>query len=176
MVRPRICPLPSYPAQAHSSSSAEFGAHAYRDDVAATWDLTDPGVIRLPSGRLVRGRGLRRSLPTGSEPTFAVYLLGKATSRVALEESVGVRWPDLWLPTDRTQARTVLNAAWNRAATDRVEVAYKAGAFERERPLRVWPRSTEDPPNRPWHFVRQHYGAPVEVPWQRLSVTRFTPP
>ena len=35
------------------------------------------GVLRLPSGRLVRGRGLRRPLPEGPQPTFALYLLGR---------------------------------------------------------------------------------------------------
>jgi hypothetical protein len=34
------------------------------------------GVLRLPSGRLVRGRGLRPPLPAGPRPDFALYLLG----------------------------------------------------------------------------------------------------
>ena len=32
--------------------------------------------MRLPSGRLIRGRGLRNPLPVGQTPTFGVYLLG----------------------------------------------------------------------------------------------------
>ncbi|MYS08771.1 protein phosphatase, partial [Streptomyces sp. SID6041] len=40
------------------------------------WETTAAGVLRLPSGRLVRGRGLRRPLPPGPEPAFALYLLG----------------------------------------------------------------------------------------------------
>ncbi|MFZ2527773.1 MAG: protein phosphatase, partial [Rhodococcus sp. (in: high G+C Gram-positive bacteria)] len=38
------------------------------------WDPAAAGVLRLPSGRLVRGRGLRRPVPDGPLPTFAVYL------------------------------------------------------------------------------------------------------
>lgn len=41
------------------------------------WDVTAGGILRLPSGRLIRGRALRRPLPDGPLPTFAVYLLGK---------------------------------------------------------------------------------------------------
>lgn len=40
-----------------------------------TWNPESPGVLRLPSGRLVRGRALRRPLPSGLQPTFALYLL-----------------------------------------------------------------------------------------------------
>ena len=31
----------------------------------------------MPSGRLVRGRGLRDPMPTGHPPAFGVYLLGE---------------------------------------------------------------------------------------------------
>ncbi|AYG79393.1 hypothetical protein DWB77_01506 [Streptomyces hundungensis] len=34
------------------------------------WEPTAPGVLRLPSGLLVRGRGLRRPLPPGPAPEF----------------------------------------------------------------------------------------------------------
>ncbi len=38
------------------------------------WEESAPGVLRLPSGRLVRGRGLRQPLPAGALPQFALYL------------------------------------------------------------------------------------------------------
>jgi len=42
-----------------------------------TWPAELPGVLRLPSGRLVRGRGLRRALdPAAPVPTYGLYLLG----------------------------------------------------------------------------------------------------
>ena len=35
------------------------------------------GVLELPSGRLVRGRGLWSPFPAGPKPDFGVYLLSK---------------------------------------------------------------------------------------------------
>jgi hypothetical protein len=55
------------------------------------------GVLRLPSGRLVRGRGLRRPFPSGPQPTFALYLLGHQPPPVPWEAR-WLRWPDFWLP------------------------------------------------------------------------------
>lgn len=46
------------------------------------------GVLRLPSGRLVRGRALRRPLPAGPQPAFALYLLGQPPPPVPWE----ARW------------------------------------------------------------------------------------
>ncbi|MZG05893.1 protein phosphatase, partial [Streptomyces sp. SID5614] len=53
------------------------------------WNAADPAVLALPSGRLVRGRGLRKPLPPGPEPDFAVYLLGRTPPPV--------RWESRWL-------------------------------------------------------------------------------
>jgi hypothetical protein len=61
------------------------------------WDPTGPGVLRLPSGRLIRGRGLRRPLPPGPTPTFAVYLLATGPPDVAWD-SRWLRWRDFWHP------------------------------------------------------------------------------
>src|ERR1043165_9084346 len=41
-----------------------------------TWPDDTPGLLRLPSGRLVRGRGLRHG-PPADPPDFGLYLLGK---------------------------------------------------------------------------------------------------
>ena len=45
--------------------------------LAQTWDPSAPGILCLPSGRLVRGRGLGRPRPDGPSPAFGVYLLGR---------------------------------------------------------------------------------------------------
>src|SRR5699024_8064214 len=37
-------------------------------DMGSTWDTSWAGVLQLPSGRLVRGRGLRRPLRDGAVP------------------------------------------------------------------------------------------------------------
>jgi hypothetical protein len=68
--------------------------------VAELWDPTAAGVLALPSGRLVRGRALRRPLPAGPTPVFAVHLLGRTPPAVPWE-SRWLRWPDFRLPTDR---------------------------------------------------------------------------
>jgi hypothetical protein len=49
--------------------------------VSRTWDTTATGVLRFPSGRLVRGRGLRRPLPDGALPDFGLYLLNEKAAR-----------------------------------------------------------------------------------------------
>lgn len=90
--------------------------------MSSTWDPAAPGVLRLPSGRLVRGRGLRKPLPDGPEPDFGLYLLGHEPPPVAWE-SRWLRWPDFRLPADRAEAREALRAVWERSAGERVEVA-----------------------------------------------------
>jgi protein-tyrosine phosphatase len=133
-------------------------------------------VLRLPSGRLVRGRGLRQPLPAGPAPTFAVYLLGKTPPAVAWE-SRWLRWPDFWLPKDQAQARKVLHEAWDRARTQRVEIACGGGRGRTGTALACLAVIDGVPPNQAVAFVRQHYDRhAVETPWQKRYVTRFTTP
>jgi hypothetical protein len=142
--------------------------------VTGAWDPTSPGVLRLPSGRLVRGRGLRRPLPPGPTPTFAVYLLARPPPAVAWE-SRWLRWPDFWLPGDRARAREVLHEAWERAMTQRVEIACGAGRGRTGTALACLAVLDGVPADRAVAFVRQHYDPrAVETPWQRRYVTRFT--
>ncbi|HJY71047.1 MAG TPA: protein phosphatase, partial [Streptosporangiaceae bacterium] len=55
----------------------------------AGWDPAAAGVLRLPSGRLIRGRALARPVPAGPEPGFGLYLLG--------HEPPAVTWEARWL-------------------------------------------------------------------------------
>jgi hypothetical protein len=144
--------------------------------VTELWDPRSAGVLRLPSGRLVRGRGLRRPLPAGATPTFAVYLLGSAPPAVAWE-SRWLRWPDFWLPSDRSYARDVLFEAWERTPTHRVEIACGGGRGRTGTALACLAVIDGVPADQAVAFVRRHY-APraVETPWQQRYVTRFTPP
>lgn len=136
----------------------------------STWDPDAPGVLRLPSGRLVRGRGLRQPLPTGPAPTFGVYLLGTAPPPVAWE-SRWLRWPDFWLPRDRGYARQVLREAWKTAATGRVEVACHGGVGRTGTALACLAVIDGVPPDEAVAFVRRHYHhRAVETPWQRWYV------
>lgn len=137
------------------------------------WDPDGSGVLRLPSGRLVRGRGLNRPAPTGLQPGFGIYLLGRVPPAVQWP-SRWVRWPDFWLPADRAQAREVLREAWERAATERVEVACGGGRGRTGTALACLAIIDGVPADQAVAFVRRHYDPrAVETPWQRRYVTRF---
>jgi hypothetical protein len=144
--------------------------------VSGSWDPTGTGVVRLPSGRLVRGRGLRQPLPPGPAPAFAVYLSGTTPPAVTWE-SRWLRWPDFWLPSDRTQARHVLYEAWERALTGRVEIACGGGRGRTGTALACLAVIDGVPPDRAVAFVRQHYHPrAIETPWQRRYVAHFGAP
>ncbi len=85
-----------------------------------------PGVLVLPSGRVVRGRALRRPLPPGPPPDFAVHLLGHPPPAVPWP-SEWLRWRDFGLPADAEAARETLLRAWTRSADERVEIACGGG-------------------------------------------------
>jgi protein-tyrosine phosphatase len=141
--------------------------------VREAWDPTGIGVLRLPSGRLVRGRGLRSPTPPAPAPTFAVYLLGHPPPAVDWD-SRWLRWPDFWLPTDRAAARRVLREAWELAATGRVEVACGGGRGRTGTALACLAVLDGVPAGDAVAFVRRHYHPrAVETPWQRRYVTRF---
>ncbi|OKK04674.1 protein phosphatase [Streptomyces sp. CB03234] len=139
-----------------------------------TWNPIDPGVLRLPSGRLVRGRGLRRPLPGGPAPAYGVYLLGKRPPEVPWEAR-WLRWPDFRLPSSPADARTVLREAWERAAIERVELACGGGRGRTGTALACLAVLDGVPADEAVHFVRQNYDRhAVETPWQRRFVRRFT--
>ncbi|MGK5529716.1 protein-tyrosine phosphatase family protein [Streptomyces sp. URMC 129] len=138
-----------------------------------TWNPEGPGVLRLPSGRLVRGRGLRRPVPVGVEPTFGLYLLGKRPPEVAWE-SRWLPWPDFRLPADHTEARELLTEAWSRAATERVELACGGGRGRTGTGLACLAVLDGVPPEDAVAYVRRHYDPhAVETPWQRRYVRAF---
>ncbi|MEV4759312.1 protein phosphatase [Micromonospora sp. NPDC049559] len=140
------------------------------------WDPSRPDVLRLPSGRLVRGRALQRPLPPGPTPTFAVYLLGKPPPPVDWE-SRWLRWPDFRLPTDRAYARNLLHEAWRRSGTERVEVACGGGRGRTGTALACLAVIDGVPPERAVAFVREHYDRrAVETPWQKRYVAHFDAP
>ncbi|GAA3733537.1 protein-tyrosine phosphatase family protein [Plantactinospora mayteni] len=139
------------------------------------WTPSEPGVLRLPSGRLVRGRGLRRPLPPGPVPTFGIYLLGRTPPETAWQ-SEWVRWPDFWLPRDHAGFRAVLRRAWERAADERVEFACGGGKGRTGTALACLAVLDGVPAEQAVAFIRQHYASgAVETPWQRRYVARFTP-
>jgi protein-tyrosine phosphatase len=141
--------------------------------VVAAWEPAMPGVLRLPSGRLVRGRGLRHPLPAGPQPAFGVYLLGHQPPPVPWD-ACWLRWPDFWLPSDRATAADALRDAWERAATERVEIACGGGYGRTGTALACLAVLDGLPGHQAIAYIREHYASrAVETPWQRRFVTRF---
>lgn len=137
------------------------------------WDARAPGVLRLPSGSLVRGRGLRKPVPVRPEPQFGVYLLGKPPPAVAWE-STWIRWRDFWLPSDRDAFRRTLSELLTRAPSERVEIACYGGQGRTGTALACLAVLDGVAADRAVDYVRTHYShRAVETPWQRRFVARF---
>jgi protein-tyrosine phosphatase len=130
--------------------------------------------VRLPSGRLVRGRSLRRDVPDEPLPEFGVYLCRGRPGEVSWQ-SRWVRWPDFWLPTDRAAARAALCEAWQRAGTERVEVACPGGRGRTGTALACLAVLDGVPALHAVAFVREQYDPrAIETPWQRRYVDHFS--
>lgn len=137
------------------------------------WDPSAAGILRLPSGRFVRGRGLSRPLPEGPQPDFGVYLLGEPPPAVPWE-SRWLRWPDFRLPADEADVRPALTEAWQRAGTERVEIACAGGHGRTGTALACIAILDGVPSSRAVAFVREHYDRhAVETFRQRRYVARF---
>jgi hypothetical protein len=164
--RPCLFVSPAMTGPATGASPARLAC------VLAAWEPAMAGVLRLPSGRLVRGRGLRRRLPAGPEPTFGLYLLARRPPRVRWEAR-WIRWPDFWLPSDPAAA-DALREAWARAENERVEVACTGGHGRTGTALACLAVLDGLPGRQAVAYVRQHYAAQAaETPWQRRYVARF---
>ena len=143
--------------------------------MAELWDASAPGVLTLPSGRRVRGRGLRAPLLPGPAPEVGVYLLGRPAPPVPWE-SHWVRWPDFRLPADPGALRAVLTEAWERSATERVEVACGGGTGRTGTALACLAVLDGVPAGEAVAFVRRAYRPrAVETRRQARFVAGFEP-
>lgn len=141
--------------------------------IVSGWSASDPGVLVLPSGRLVRGRGLCRPTPDGSVPDFGIYLLDEPPRAVPWGAR-WVRWPDFRLPADRDHTWEALREAWCRAVDERVEVACGGGRGRTGTALACMAVLDGVPARDAVAYVRQHYDPrAVETPWQRRYVAGF---
>ncbi|MEW9527578.1 protein-tyrosine phosphatase family protein [Microbispora sp. NPDC049125] len=138
------------------------------------------GAIQLPDGTWIRGRGLRRPLPGGPVPDYALYLGSprllrrhEATLRWPHE---WVRWPDFLLPTDQEAAARSIAALYDDARSGRrVEVACGGGIGRTGTVLACMVTLTGLPPREAVAWTREHYHhRAVETPWQRRWVTWFS--
>jgi len=142
--------------------------------VEEPWDAGAPGVLVLPSGRLVRGRALRRPLPEGPAPQWALHLAGSPTSPVPWP-SRELRWPDFRLPADPADARDALSELWRRSAGERVEVACGGGHGRTGTALACLAVLDGVPADEAVRWVRARYARrAVETPWQRRYVARWS--
>ncbi|MGE3287409.1 MAG: protein-tyrosine phosphatase family protein [Pseudonocardia sp.] len=141
--------------------------------MAGSWTRGDQGVMVLPSGRLVRGRGLRKPLPAGPQPDYGLYLLGSRPPPVGWTHD-WVRWPDFRLPADPDAFARLLRAALDRCGTERVELACGGGVGRTGTALACLAVLDGVPAARAVGYAREHYSArAVETPWQKRFVSRF---
>ncbi len=133
------------------------------------WGAGTRGAFRLPSGRRVRGRGLREPMQTGPAPTFGVYSLGRRPPEFGWETR-WIRWPDFWLPVDRATAAKILREAWERCADERVEFACGAGKGRTGTALALLAIVDGLPASEAVAYVRQHYSPhAIETPGSEIT-------
>ena len=102
-----------------------------------------------------------------------MYLLGQSPPDVPWE-SRWLRWPDFRLPADRANVLPTLTEAWQRAATERVEVACAGGRGRTGTALACMAILDGVPASRAVAFVREHYNRhAVETLRQRRYVARW---
>lgn len=142
--------------------------------IVATWP-DGPGVVELPDGRRVRGRGLRRPAPPGPPPEFAVYLVGRPPDDVGWAHR-WVRCGDFRVPSDRRDAIDALREAHRRAATERVEVGCGGGVGRTGMAIATLAVLAGVPPAEAVAWARAHYHPrAAETPWQRRWVRAVEP-
>jgi Protein-tyrosine phosphatase len=142
--------------------------------VSERWEAGAPGVLALPSGRLIRGRGLRGPDPGGPDPEFGLYVVGSPMHGVPWEYR-WVAWPDFRLPADPAAAREAFTEAWRRSATERVEVACMGGLGRTGTTLACIAVLDGVPAHGAVDYVRQRYRRhAVETRRQRRFVARFS--
>lgn len=138
----------------------------------SSWPATEPGVLRLPSARLVRGRGLRHGTPA-LPPEFSIVLLGRAPDPLPWPYR-WVAWPDFRLPRSPAELRAALVEVLDRAGDERVELACGGGRGRTGTALACLAVLDGVPAAEAVAYVRAGYHPKaVETPWQRRFVERF---
>ena len=135
------------------------------------------GVVEMPDGTRVRGRGLRDTPPGSPAPEWGLYLSGRPAAANPWPAR-RLRWPDFWLPLEREDARSAFAEAHRRAAAGlRVEIACDGGRGRTGTALACIAQFGGVSAEAASAWVRRHYDArAVETPWQRWYVRRFEPP
>lgn len=127
-------------------------------------------IVEFPDGRRIRGRGLRRPRPDGQDPEFAVYLLARNPGPFDWTHR-WVQWLDFGLPTSADDATAALHEAYERAGTERVEIACRGGVGRTGTALAAIAVLAGVPPSEAVTWVRQRYHErAAETRWQRRWV------
>ncbi|MDN5763504.1 MAG: protein phosphatase [Microlunatus sp.] len=136
-----------------------------------SWSKGTSGLVILPDGRRVRGRGLRYGRPAEDlRPELGVYLSAQSPAPEAWE-SVWVCWADFALPRHRAEAVDALRYVHGEAATRRVEIACRGGVGRTGTAIALLARLAGVPGSEAVAWSRTHYRAgAVETPWQRRFV------
>ncbi|MFI6497467.1 protein-tyrosine phosphatase family protein [Nonomuraea typhae] len=136
------------------------------------------GAVQLPEGGgWVRGRGYRKPLPGGPQPSYGLYL-GSARVRRKLEHAWAhdwIEWPDFLLPRDTPGAVRLIRALHGRvAAGELAEVACGGGVGRTGTVLSCLAVISGLSPDDAIAWTRASYHPrAVETPWQRRWIARF---
>jgi Protein-tyrosine phosphatase len=147
------------------------------------------GVIALPDGTLVRGRGRREPFPPGPLPDFGLYLghpqredrrrLGRGFPRRPVWRpgwtAAWIDWPDFRTPRDPHDAVEKITMAYRRArAGQRVEIACTGGTGRTGTVIACMAILAGHPADDALAWTRRHYRRrAVETPGQRRWIIRF---
>ncbi len=137
------------------------------------WELAR-GVVELPDGARLRGRGLRHGAAPSPLPEWGLCLLGSPPPPSPWPGR-WLRWPDFWLPADAQEARAAFGEAHRLAREGvRVEVVCGGGRGRTGTALACIAQLGGVRGEDATAWVRARYDArAVETPWQRRYVRRF---
>jgi len=137
-----------------------------------TWQL-GPGILELPDGVRIRGRGRRNGDPE-TPPDWGVVLLGRKPPEQEWP-TAWIRWPDFSVPRDWREAGRTLVEAHGRAQDERVEIMCGGGKGRTGTALACLATLGGLSPREAVTYVRANYDRhAVEVPWQRLFIRWFS--
>ena len=113
-------------------------------------------------------------MPDGPVPAFGVYLLGRRPPAVPWE-SRWIKWPDFRLPANEADVLSALTGAWQRAVTERIEIACAGGHGRTGTALACLAILDGVPGTEAVAFVREHYDPrAAETPGQRRYAARWS--
>ena len=134
-----------------------------------------PGVVELPYGRRVRGRGLRAGPEVGPAADVTFCLLGREPAATG-RPIVWIQWPDFRRPADEGRAGVQLLEAFDRCVAERVEFVCRGGRGRTGCALAVLAVLGGVRPGDAVAWVRAAYDPrAVETPWQRRWIRGLDP-